>query len=279
MSKEKLLETLGQVKEEFIEEAAPKGLLDNAEKTADIVKKSGRITKLYPYLKWGSLAACLCIIVGLGMKVMPFSAAKNDAAYESADQMKPATQGESFNAKTDSLKQDKDYSSGKSYSNITNGNTADNTGESNYEMNTDCSKASEEAEKAPGQADKGFPDWGLTLSVKNVTSTGLTLVVTQSGGNPTGDILTGEPYRLIALVDDTWKAVEELPLPEGVDGRGFNSIGYWIQKGETREFDINWEWMFGELPSGTYRLIKEFSDFRETANYDPFEYWVEFYIE
>jgi hypothetical protein len=127
--------------------------------------------------------------------------------------------------------------------------------------------------------DKGFPDWGLTLSAKNVTSTGLTLVVTQSGGNPSGELMTGEPYRLITLVDDTWKVVEELPLPDGVDGRGFNSIGYLIQKGETKEFDINWDWIFGELPKGTYRLIKEFIDIRETANYDPFEYWVEFVIE
>jgi hypothetical protein len=146
-------------------------------------------------------------------------------------------------------------------------------------MKEDGMEVKEEPKTAAGSDDKGFPDWGLTLSVENVTSTGLTLVVTQSGGNPTGDILTGEPYRLITLVDETWQVVEELPLPEGVDGRAFNSIGYWIQKGETREFEINWEWIFGELPSGTYRLIKEFSDFRETANYDPFEYWVEFVIQ
>lgn len=280
MSKERLLETIGQVKDEFIEEAAPKGLLDNADKATEPVKKTGRITKIYPYLKWGALAACLCIIVGLSMKVMPFSAAKNDAAYESADYMKPVTQGESFNSKAESPKYDMDSSSGKSYNNITNGNAADYIGDSNYEMSTDNSKASEEATTVPGLGDEGFPDWGLTLSVENVTSTGLTLVVTQSGGNPTGEFLmTGEPYRLFTLVDGTWEVVEELPLPEGVDGRAWNSIGYPISKGETREFEINWEWMFGELPSGTYRIIKEFMDFRKTADYDTSEYWVEFNIQ
>ena len=35
--------------------------------------------------------------------------------------------------------------------------------------------------------DMGFPDWGLTLSAENVTPTRLTLVVTQSGGNPSGE--------------------------------------------------------------------------------------------
>ena len=129
------------------------------------------------------------------------------------------------------------------------------------------------------EADEGFPNWGLSLSVKDITSTGLTLVVTQSGGEPTGELQTGDPYRLIALVDETWKNVEELPLPEGVDARAWNSIAYLIPKEDVREFEINWNWMFGELPPGTYRLIKEFMDFRETSNYDTFEYWVEFEIQ
>ena len=125
----------------------------------------------------------------------------------------------------------------------------------------------------------GFPNWGLTLSVKNVSATGLTLVVNQSGGEPTGTLQTGDPYRLITLVDGDWKTVEELPLPEGVDGRAWNSIAYLLPIEDTREFEINWEWIFGELPAGTYRLTKEFMDFRGTANYDTFEYWVEFEIQ
>jgi len=270
MSKERLLETLGQVKEEYIEEAAPKGLLDNADNTVEPVKNSSRITKIYPYLKWGSLAACLCIIIGLGMRILPFSAAKNDMAFDNAVSMGSATQGESNNTKAEAPKQDMDTKTDGFRDYYTfNNNTKENG-----------SEASEEAATAPGLADEGFPDWGLNLSVENVTSTGLTLVVTQSGGNPTGEFLmTGEPYRLFTLVDGTWEVVEELPLPEGVDGRAWNSIGYPISKGETREFEINWEWMFGELPSGTYRIIKEFMDYRKTGDYDTSEYWVEFNVQ
>ena len=36
--------------------------------------------------------------------------------------------------------------------------------------------------------DKGFPNWGLMLLVKDVMDSGLTLVCTQSGGEPTGGI-------------------------------------------------------------------------------------------
>lgn len=270
MSKERLLENLGQVREEYIEEAAPKGLLDNADKATEPVKKTGRITKIYPYLKWGSLAACLCIIVGLGMRILPFSAAENDTAIDNAVSMESITQGESKYTKAEAPKQDMETKTDGMRDYYT---FSDKTKE-------DGSEATEEAATAPGHGDEGFPDWGLTLSVENVTSTGLTLVVTQSGGNPTGDFLmTGESYRLISLVDETWKDVEELPLPEGVDARAWNSIGYPISKGETREFDINWEWMFGELPNGTYRIIKEFMDFRKTGDYDTGEYWVEFNVQ
>lgn len=268
MSKEKLLETLGQVKEEFIEEAAPKGLLDNVDTAVEPAKKSGGITKIYPYLKWGALAACLCIIVGLSMKMNLFSA-KNEMAPDAVESMKPASDGNYF--KEDIITQGKVDKSEKNYSILIN--SAD------CSMEESSKSATEEAPTASDYNDKGFPDWGLTLSVENVTSTGLTLVVNQSGGNPTGELMTGEPYRLFTLVDDTWEVVEELPLPEGVDARAWNSIGYSIYKGETREFEINWEWMFGELPSGTYRIIKEFMDFRKTADYDTSEYWVEFNIQ
>ena len=108
MSNEKLLETLGQVKDEYILEAAPKEVLDN---------KSGNKTKiLYPYLKWGALAACLCIIVGLGLKTNLFSASKEDAAFEAKDQMKPATESESILSDTrvqnqyNNVKSEADYS-------------------------------------------------------------------------------------------------------------------------------------------------------------------------
>lgn len=261
MKEERLLENIGQVKEKFIEEAAPKGVLENnAQETRNSASEQKAERKRYTFFKWGSLAACLCIIAGLGVKfALPM--------FEPAD---------------DIAMYDKDTTS------------ADNT-ILNDNLTTEQTKASTEAlsnkpEARPEEdvdnnigtdftTDQGFPNWGLNLSVENVTSTGLTLVVTQSGGEPTGELQTGEAYRLITLVDGTWKTVEELPLPEGIDGRAWNSIAYLLPKEETREFEINWNWIFGELPNGTYRLIKEFMDFRKTADYDTAEYWIEFEIQ
>lgn len=122
--------------------------------------------------------------------------------------------------------------------------------------------------------DEGFPDWGLTLSVKDVTPTGLTLVCTQKGGNLTGELQCGTDYHLIVLEDGTWKDV-----PTVIEEYAWNSLAYWISEGKDTEFDYSWEWLYGALPVGTYRLTKGFTDFRGTGDCDTAKYWVEFEIE
>ena len=41
----------------------------------------------------------------------------------------------------------------------------------------------------------------------------------------------------------------------------------------------NWEWLYGELPEGNYRIAKEIMDFRETGEYDTAIHYAEFRIE
>ncbi len=121
--------------------------------------------------------------------------------------------------------------------------------------------------------DEGFPDWGLTLSVKNVTPAGLTLVCTKKGGNPSGELMCGDEYHLIALEEGNWKDV-----PTVIEEYCWNSMAYWITEGQDTEFNYSWEWLYGKLPAGAYRLTKEFMDFRETGDFETAKYWVEFEI-
>ncbi|MBP3617735.1 MAG: hypothetical protein J6J38_06840 [Lachnospiraceae bacterium] len=118
-----------------------------------------------------------------------------------------------------------------------------------------------------------FPDWGLNLSVKDVTPTGLTLVCTKNGGNPTGELICGTDYRLLVFEDGMWKHV-----PTVVEEYCWDDIGYPITEGKVREFELSWEWLYGKLPTGTYRLAKDFMDWREAGDYDEATYWVEFKI-
>lgn len=115
--------------------------------------------------------------------------------------------------------------------------------------------------------------WGITLEAKDVTPSGMTLLCRQSGGNLTGDLETGEDYSLYVMEDGEWEEVEPI-----IDEYGWNSVAWLIEEGGTREFEINWEWLYGELPEGTYRLDKTFMDFRGTADFDEKIYSVQFNI-
>ena len=124
-----------------------------------------------------------------------------------------------------------------------------------------------------GVVDEGFPNWGLTLSVKDVTESGLTLVCTQSGGELTGELQTGSDYKLIVL-KEAWEDV-----PTIIEDYGWDMIAYGVAKDDVTEFEYNWEWLYGKLPAGTYRMVKGFTEYRESGDYDNFAYWTEFEIK
>ena len=121
--------------------------------------------------------------------------------------------------------------------------------------------------------DEGFPNWGLTLSVKDVTESGLTLVCTQSGGELTGELQTGSDYKLIVL-KEAWEDV-----PTIIEDYGWDTMAYMVFKDDVTEFEYNWEWLYGKLPAGTYRMVKGFTEYRESGDYDNFAYWTEFEIK
>lgn len=116
--------------------------------------------------------------------------------------------------------------------------------------------------------------WGVALSVTDVTPTGLTLTVTRSGGNPTGDLQHGADFGLEVWKDNTWEPVEPL-----MDDVAVIAIAYAIPEGESHDHAISWEWLYGALPAGEYRVCKNIMDFRGAGDYDEKMYYAEFSIE
>ena len=49
-------------------------------------------------------------------------------------------------------------------------------------------------------------------------------------------------------------------LPTKVKEYGFNDIGYEVDENNEVKFVIDWEWLYGKLPQGNYRIIKESHD-------------------
>ena len=125
-------------------------------------------------------------------------------------------------------------------------------------------------------ADENFPNWGLTLSVKDVTPSGLTLVCTQSGGEITGELITGESYCLMKVKN---KKGKYLPNVRGGYDFDFNAVACMIPLNTDTEFNVDWKQMYGELKPGKYRLVKEFTEYRKNGNHNEADYWVEFVIE
>jgi len=190
------------------------------------------------WMKWVAMAACALVIVGIGV---PYVLGGNDGSADNAAV--------------------EDFSAESSNEDTTSNTTA--TTETLEKEDADITYV----------ADEGFPNWGLTLSVKDVTDFGLTLVCTQSGGELTGELQTGSDYKLIVL-KEAWEDV-----PTIIEEYGWNMLAYMVAKDDVTEFEINWEWLYGKLPAGTYRLVKGFMEFRETGDYDDFPYWVEFQIK
>ena len=115
--------------------------------------------------------------------------------------------------------------------------------------------------------------WGITLTAENITPTGFVIKCVQSGGKPTGELQTGSWYIL-----ETWTQEygwQEAPCFAEVC---WTEEALLIVKDSVTEWEVNWEWLYGKLPEGKYRVGKEITDFRATGDYDTAIYYAEFEI-
>ena len=101
------------------------------------------------------------------------------------------------------------------------------------------------------------------------------IVCTQADYEVTGELFTGSSFSLSRLVDGEWEAVEYLPQEHEI---AWTSEAWIIPLGETVEWETNWEWLYGELPAGKYRIGKQITDWRAPGDYDTVVYHVPFEI-
>lgn len=105
----------------------------------------------------------------------------------------------------------------------------------------------------PSAADLPDNTLGITLTAKDVTPEGMTLVCTQSGGDEVRDMLTGTWYTLELYTVDGWKQ-----LDYAVDTAiAWEDIGWVINMEGVTEWQVSWKWLYGSLDAGTYRISKE----------------------
>lgn len=87
----------------------------------------------------------------------------------------------------------------------------------------------------------------LTIKEATLTKTKATFMME----NHTDETYTyGEPFSIEKAVDGVWHQLET------VDELNFIAIGYDVEAKKSNEISIDWESTYGNLPNGTYRLVK-----------------------
>lgn len=127
-----------------------------------------------------------------------------------------------------------------------------------------------------GQHPEPEKDWGITLDVQNVTSTGLELLCTYMGGDGEDRPFTGSEFWI-----DVWDGTEWQEVEWVFDGElAWTLEAIYPAALGTISWPHNWELLYGELPEGIYRLGKHFSKPGSTdGTYEKQTYYVRFLVE
>ena len=111
---------------------------------------------------------------------------------------------------------------------------------------------------------------GLSLEIRDVTPTGLTMQFLREDGNPTGQLEYGREYWLERLEDGRWMRLD--------GDMNWEAVAFLIGENGGEKEEVNWERYYGTLPEGKYRFCKEVTDYRGAGDYDTYVYKAEFEI-
>ena len=89
----------------------------------------------------------------------------------------------------------------------------------------------------------------VSISISDISSIGATVIIKDTNKRP---YTQGEWYKIEKEVDGKWHEVEPI-----IENYAFNSIGYEPADNNQVKHKIEWKWIYGELPLGSYRILKE----------------------
>lgn len=125
-------------------------------------------------------------------------------------------------------------------------------------------------EQTASKQDDKISDFGLEFSIKDVTTSGLTLVCTPSE-EQSEELMTGRDFKLFALEDDTWTEV-----PMIIQNAAWQTDAIAIETDQVTEIPIDWEWLYGNLPTGMYKLSKSVMELHDPGDYEAYPFEIEF---
>ena len=89
----------------------------------------------------------------------------------------------------------------------------------------------------------------VTMTVSDVTPAGATVEIRDDNREP---FVYGEWFVIEQEKDGVWYEVKTK-----ITNYGFNEIGWLTDERGELTMTADWEWLYGELPTGHYRLLKQ----------------------
>ncbi len=89
----------------------------------------------------------------------------------------------------------------------------------------------------------------VSMSISDLTPTGAKFIIKDTNETP---YIYGAFYALETQKDGEW-----YELQTRIETYGFNDIGYLPDENGEVVFNLNWEGLYGKLPEGKYRILKQ----------------------
>lgn len=101
----------------------------------------------------------------------------------------------------------------------------------------------------------------ISMDAGNVTDHSLELTITN---NSEQEVNYGEAYKLEKMCESgDWENVDPV-----IENAGFNAIAYIVNPKSSRQMKIDWEWLYGKLPRGTYRIMIDAWKINDAGTWD-----------
>lgn len=112
----------------------------------------------------------------------------------------------------------------------------------------------------------------MYIKEDTLTNTSATIVIEDTNPNK---IIYGEDFYIEKYDNNTWTNIDTLG-----ENYGFNAMAYYVNEEGKLEMNQDWTHIYGSLPKGTYRLVKNVSfEAKLPSNGDDkFYIWTEFEI-
>lgn len=118
----------------------------------------------------------------------------------------------------------------------------------------------------------------VIMTIKEETLSPTSLIVAFQN-NSNSECAYGEYLHLEKKINGNW-----YQLPVTIEGNyKFNDISYDLSSEPNSEWTVDWEWLYGSLETGQYRIIIHVNDFKkpkdwESGDYDTYYLAAEFVI-